>query len=187
VELPPCGYKVLELVHGTPPAAEPFNDFFAVSDHGFGISSLKAPDGKELISGSLGLIVISDPSDTWGHGVLKFRQEIARPQFVSSQQIEDGPVTRVTRQKAKWNDSEIVLDIAQFKAIDVIELRFVIDWHEREQMLKLEVPTALASPRLFAKVPGAAIERETNSGEEEPYQDWVAVQGKSAAKITPSG
>lgn len=177
VELPPCGYKVLELVHGTPPDVEPFNDSFAVNDSGFGISSLKSQDGKELLAAPVGLVVISDPSDTWGHGVSKFRQEMGRLQFVSSQQIEDGAVTRVTRQRARWGTSEIVLDIAQFKAIDAIELRFVIDWHEREQMLKLEVPVALAAPRVFAKVAGGAIERETN-GEEETYQDWVAVQGK---------
>ena len=177
VDLPACGYKVLELVHGTPPDTAPFNDLFTVNERGFGISSLKAQDGKELLAGPLGLIVISDPSDTWGHGIVKFRQEIARPQFVSSQQIEDGPVTRITRQRAKWNNSEIVLDIAQFKAIDAIELRFVIDWREREQILKLEVPTAFNAPRVFAKVAGAAIERQTN-GEEEPYQDWVAVEGR---------
>jgi alpha-mannosidase len=181
VELPPCGYRVLELVHGTAPTTEPFNELFTVSDKGFGISSLKASDGKELLAGALGLVVISDPSDTWAHGIAKFRQEIARPTFVSSQQIEDGPVTRVTRQRARWNNSEIILDIAQFKAVDAIELRFVIDWREREQILKLEVPTALAAPRVFAKVPGAAIERQTN-GEEEPYQDWVAVQGKIGAE-----
>jgi alpha-mannosidase len=177
VDLPACGYKVLELVHGTPPDTEPYRDSFAVNDRGFGISSLKASDGKELLSSPLGLVIISDPSDTWSHGVAKFRQEIARPQFVSSQQIEDGPVTRITRQRAKWNNSEIVLDIAQFKAIDAIELRFVIDWHEREQILKLEIPTALASPRAFVKVAGASIERQP-TGDEEPYQDWVAVQGK---------
>jgi alpha-mannosidase len=74
-----------------------------------------------------------------------------------------------------------VLDIAQFKAIDAIELRFTIDWREREQILKLEIPTALGSARPFAKVPGAAIERSPN-GEEEPYQDWVAVQGKVGAE-----
>ncbi|HEX8141154.1 MAG TPA: glycoside hydrolase family 38 C-terminal domain-containing protein [Pyrinomonadaceae bacterium] len=181
VELPACGYKVLELVKGTAPATEPFNDLFAVSDRGFGIASLKAADGKELLAGPIGLVVISDPSDTWAHGITKFRQEIARPTLSSSQQIEDGPVTRVTRQRARWNSSEIVLDIAQFKAIDAIELRFVIDWHEREQILKLEIPTALASPRVFAKVPGAAIERQPN-GEEEPYQDWVAVQGRAGAE-----
>jgi alpha-mannosidase len=129
----------------------------------------------------LGLVVISDPSDTWGHGIIKFRQEIARPQFVSSQQIEDGPVTRVTRQRARWNNSEIILDIAQFKAIDAIELRFVINWNEREQILKLEIPTALSSPRVFSKVAGASLERQPN-GEEEPYQDWVAVQGKAGAE-----
>ena len=52
----------------------------------------------------------------------------------------------------------------------------MIDWHEREQMLKLEIPTALKQARIFAKVPGAVLERPTN-GEEEPYQDWAAVQG----------
>jgi alpha-mannosidase len=177
VDLPACGYKVLELVHGTPPEPEAFNDFFTVSDRGFGISSLKAPDGKELLANPVGLIVISDTSDTWGHGVSKFRQEIARPAFISSEVVEAGPVTRVTRQRAKWASSEIVLDIAQFQGVEAIELRFVIDWHEHEQILKLEVPTALAIPRVFAKVPGAAIERRPN-GEEEPYQDWVALQGK---------
>jgi alpha-mannosidase len=73
--------------------------------------------------------------------------------------------------------SEIVLDIAQFAGLDLIELRFVIDWHEREQMLKLEVPTALAQSRVFVKTPGAIMERHAN-GEEEPYQDWGAVEGK---------
>ncbi|MGH9940752.1 MAG: alpha-mannosidase [Pyrinomonadaceae bacterium] len=181
VDLPACGYKVFEVVHGTPPETAPFNNFFNVNEEGFGISSLKSTDGKELLSAPLGLVVIGDPSDTWGHGVTKYRAEAGRPTFVSSRQIEDGPVTRITRQRAKWNNSEIVLDIAQFKAIDAIELRFVIDWREREQILKLEVPTALAAPRTFAKVPGGAIER-TPTGDEEPYQDWVAVQGQIAGE-----
>jgi alpha-mannosidase len=181
VDLPACGYKVLELAHGTPPDTQAYGTAFAVNDSGFGISSLKSADGRELLAAPVGLVVIGDPSDTWGHGIIKYRQEIARPQFVSSQQIEDGPVTRITRQRAKWNNSEIILDIAQFKAIDAIELRFVINWNEREQILKLEIPTALSSPRVFSKVAGASIERQPN-GEEEPYQDWVAVQGKAGGE-----
>ncbi|HEX8290252.1 MAG TPA: glycoside hydrolase family 38 C-terminal domain-containing protein, partial [Pyrinomonadaceae bacterium] len=178
VDLPACGYKVLELAHGTPPdAGAPYPETFAANDSGFGISSLKSPDGKEMLSAPVGLVVIGDPSDTWGHGVTKFRHEVGRPQFVSAQQIEDGPVTRVTRHRARWNRSEIVLDIAQFRALDMIELRFRIDWFEREQMLKLEVPTALAAPRVFAKVAGAVVERQPDGGEE-TYQDWVAVQGR---------
>jgi alpha-mannosidase len=177
VDLPGCGYRVLELVHGVAPDPEPHNDFFAVSETGFAVSSLKAQDGKELLVGSLGLVVISDTSDTWSHGIAKFRQEMGRPALLSAEVIEDGPVVRVTRQRAKWNNSEILVDISQYRGLEAVELRFVIDWHEREQILKLEVPTAFSSPRVFAKVPGAAIERQTN-GEEEPYQDWVAVQGK---------
>ena len=53
----------------------------------------------------------------------------------------------------------------------------MIDWREHEQMLKLEVPTAMTEPRVFAKVPGAVIERTLN-GDERPYQDWASVQGK---------
>jgi len=179
VDLPACGYKVFELAHGEVPKPEPYSDFVTINNSGFGISSLKAPDGAELLSGPLGLVAISDTSDTWAHGISQFRQEMGRPTFISSIVVEDGPVTRVTRQRARWQDSEIVLDIAQFAGSDFAELRFVIDWHEHEQMLKLEIPTAFASPQIFAKVPGQVLERRVN-GEEEPCQDWAAVQGKVA-------
>jgi alpha-mannosidase len=177
VELPPCGYRVFELAHGDAPTAEPFNAFATVSESGFGISSLKAGDGTELLAAPIGLVAISDTSDTWAHGISQFRHEIGRPTLVSSAVVEDGPVTRITRHRARWQSSEIVVDIAQFAGMDFVELRFVIDWHEREQMLKLEIPTALAGPRILAKVPGEVLERHPN-GEEEPYQDWIAVEGK---------
>src|ERR1700722_4064195 len=50
VELPPCGYKVFELAHGDAPEAPPFKDFATISETGFGISSLKAEDGTELLA-----------------------------------------------------------------------------------------------------------------------------------------
>src|ERR1700761_5167059 len=53
VELPPCGYKVFTLEHGDPPAAASYSNFVTVSDSGFGISSLKAKGGTELLSGSV--------------------------------------------------------------------------------------------------------------------------------------
>jgi len=177
VELPACGYRVFELSHGEVPAPSSYWDFFTISDSAFGITSLKAPDGTELLAKPIGLVAIRDTSDTWAHGIDSFRDEIGRPVFVSSTLVEDGPVARVTRQRARWQESEIVLDIAQFAGIEFIELRFVIDWREREQILKLEVPLALSGPRVFAKVPGAIVERAVN-GNEEPYQDWGAVQGQ---------
>jgi alpha-mannosidase len=176
VDLPPCGYKVFELAHGDAPKADDFPTTFTVSNSGFGISSVKAEDGTELLASPVGLIAIADTGDTWAHGIDSFRLEMGRPTLMSSTVIENGPITRVTRQIARWMDSEIVLDIAQVAGLDFLELRFVIDWHEKEQMLKLEIPTAITQPRFFAKVPGQVLERKTN-GEEEPYQDWGAVQG----------
>ena len=181
VDLPPCGYKVFALGHGDAPAALPFAKSITVSAVGFGISSWKAQDGTELLASAIGLVVIADPSDTWSHGINQFREEIGRPKFVSSTVIEEGPVTRVTRHRATWQDSEIVLDLAQFAGLDFMELRFVIDWRQHEQILKLEIPTALTEPTFFAKVPGEVLQRRTD-GQEEPYQDWGAVQGKIGDK-----
>jgi alpha-mannosidase len=176
VELPACGYRVFELAHGEAPKGVAYGERVKVSNTGFGIASLKAEDGKELLAAPVGLVAISDTGDTWAHDIRSFRQEMGRPQLEYAAVIEDGPVMRVTRHRAKWQSSEIVLDMVEYAGMDAIELRFTIDWHEHEQMLKLEIPTALRETRFFAKVPGAVLERKTN-GEEEPYQDWGAVQG----------
>lgn len=177
VELPACGYKVFELASGDAPPASQFLDFFTISDSGLGISSLRAADGAEMLARPIGLVAIRDTGDTWAHDVARFRDVIGRPEFVSSRLVEDGPVLRVTRQTARWQGSEIYLDIMQFSGSDTIRLKLVVNWREREQMLKLEIPTAFTEPRVFAKVPGAAIERKVN-GDEEPCQDWAAVQGR---------
>lgn len=180
VDLPACGYTVFDLAHGDPPEPRPFLNRIHVSETGFGLSSLQAEDGTELLSAPVSLIALADSSDTWAHDVRQFRQEMGRPSLLFAGVVENGPVTRVTRHRATWRNSEILLDIAEFAGIDAVELRFVIDWREHQQILKLEVPTAFPHPRLFAKVPGAILERQTN-GEEEPYQDWAAVQGRIGA------
>jgi len=176
IDLPACGYKVFELAHGSAPETKPYSSPFTVSETGLGVSSVKAGDGAELLAASIGLVVLSDTSDTWSHDVKQFRQEMGRPMLVSAAVVENGPVTRITRHRATWMSSEIILDMVEFAGMDFLDLHFVIDWREHQQMLKLEIPTALAQPRLFAKVPGEVLERRTN-GQEEPYQDWAAVQG----------
>ena len=177
VDLPAFGYRVFsEGVDAVPPAPA-YGSSIAVSENAFGISSLKASNGVELLASQIGLVAIADPSDTWSHGVDQFRQEIGRPTLVSSKVVEDGPVLRITRQWLRWQQSEIAVDIFTFPESDIVKLHFVINWQQHEQILKLEIPAALTDPKVFAAVPGAIIERVTN-GNEEPYQDWVAVQGK---------
>lgn len=177
VDLPAFGYRVFSEESGTPPPAPTYKSSALVAENAFGLSSLKTDEGTELLSSPLELVVIDDPSDTWAHGINRFRNEIGRPTFVSSQVVEDGPVLRVTRQRLRWRQSEISVDISQFPQLNVVKLHFVIDWRERQQILKLGVPTALASAKVSAMVPGA-IESRPTSGDEEPYQDWVALEGQ---------
>lgn len=182
VELPPFGYRVLsEEFDGAPPAAAPASPSITVSDNSFGVSSLKASDGVEMLASSIGLVAIADPSDTWSHGIESFRQEIGRPTLIRSKVMEEGPVMRVTRQWLRWQQSEIAVDITTYPQLDIVRLHFVIHWHQHEQILKLEIPTALTDPQVFAMVPGAVAERATD-GNEQPYHDWVAVQGMQQGK-----
>ena len=80
VDLPACGYKVLELKHGDPAPGVGYRELVTISDSSFGISSLKA-EGTELLAGPIGLVVIKDTSDTWAHGIKQFREEIGRPKL----------------------------------------------------------------------------------------------------------
>jgi alpha-mannosidase len=178
VDLPAFGYRVFAEGTGAAPPAPAYGSSITVSENAFGISSLKATSGVELLASQIGLVAIADPSDTWSHGVDSFRQEIGRPEFVSSKVVEDGPVLRITRQRLRWQQSEIAVDIWTFPQSDIVKLHFVINWQQHQQILKLEIPTALTGPKVFAAVPGAVTGKVTN-GNEEPYQDWVAVQGKN--------
>ena len=181
VELPAFGYKVFSEGFDAAPPAPAYGTSATVSENAFGISSLKAASGTELLASQIGLVAIADPSDTWSHGVDSFRQEIGRPELVSSKVVEDGPVLRITRQRLRWQQSEIAVDVWTFPESDIVKLHFVINWQQHEQILKLEIPTALTEPKVFAAVPGAVTEKVTN-GNEEPYQDWVAVQGKKGGE-----
>jgi alpha-mannosidase len=181
VDLPACGYKVFTVEQDQPQPKGVFPGFLTISKEKFGLSSFRADDGRELLAGNLGLVVIEDNSDTWAHDVASFRKELGRPELLSTAIVEDGPILRVTRQRSKWRNSTITMDIFEHAGATAIEFRFVIDWNEKEQILKFEVPTRFPTPAVIAKVPGAVLQRLPN-GNEEPYQDWIALQGTVAGR-----
>ncbi len=181
VDLPPFGYRVFSEGFDAPPPAPTYSSYATISENGFGISSLKASDGAEMLASPIGLVAIKDTSDTWSHGVMEFNDVIGRPTLISSKVIEDGPVLKITQQRLRWQQSEIAVNIMTFPQSDIVKLHFVINWHQHQQILKLEIPTALTSPRAFAQVSGAVAEHPVN-GHEQPYHDWVAVQGSSNGK-----
>jgi alpha-mannosidase len=125
----------------------------------------------------MALVVIRDTGSTWGHGVIAYRDEIGRPKPVSVEIVESGPILTVTRQKWRWQSSEIWMDVVRCAHTPAVELRFRINWQERRQLLKLELPTRLGDVAVHAKMPGEVVRREM-VGNEEPCQDWVALSGR---------
>ncbi len=179
VPLPAGGYRVFRVatrpLAGPPPPTVPPAP--SMPPPAQALDSFRAGAG-ELLAGPLGLVVIRDTGSTWGHGVTAYGEEVGRPEPVSVGVLADGPVVSVIRQKWRWQASEIWLDaIRHPHAPAAVELRFRINWQERRQLLKLELPTRLGDVAVHARMPGEVVHRQPG-GNEEPCQDWVALDGR---------
>ena len=179
--LPAGGYRTFHLAHGAAPDVPSWESFITVAPDVPGISSVRANNGAELLAAPLSLVVIDDTSDTWGHDIRSYQTELGRPTLTDTTLLADGPVCRVVRQHATWEHSTITLDIITYRELEVVELRLEINWQERHQILKLEVPSALQKSKFSVKIPGGIITRTAN-GEEEPCQDFIALHGECAGQ-----
>jgi len=179
VDLPAHGYAVFRMATGDAPEPQPAPAApFLVSKDALGLESWKSADGVELLAAPLGLLVIEDQSDTWAHGVDGFPHELGRPRLVESRVVESGPLRTVHRQKGVWGNSEIWLDIVHNPSVGTVELLLRLNWQEKRQLLKLDIPSSLSEPRVVCRSAGGVSERPF-AGDEQPCHDWVALAGKA--------
>ncbi len=142
------------------------------------LSSLQlGAGGPEVLSAPLGFVVLRDNASTWGHGTDRFDDVVGRPESLGTRVLESGPLATVVREKARWHNSEIWLDVTRYAHTPVVELRVRVNWQERRHSLKLEIPTRLLPEAVFAKTCGG-VTRRAVTGNEEPCHDWVAVSGR---------
>jgi alpha-mannosidase len=121
-------------------------------------------------------VVMADPSDTWGHKVLRFQQEIGAFAAKSIKVIEHGPVKSVLRVESRYGASTLVQEFALINGLDTIIVNVTVDWHEQQQLLKLRWPVAVRMPKATYEIAYGTIERPP-SGDEEPGQSWFDVTG----------
>jgi alpha-mannosidase len=131
----------------------------------------------ELLSAEVGTVVIEDKENTWGFGVDQYATELGRPGIVETETLEEGPVLKIVRQKTKWQSSEIWMDVVTTAHSPAIELRFRINWQEKRQILKLDLPTRLTDSQLRVKMPAETVARPAD-GLEYPCHDWIALSGQ---------
>jgi alpha-mannosidase len=120
--------------------------------------------------------VLDDLSDTWSHGVVRYDKVIGEFAVCSVERVEDGPVRSVVRVESQYGRSRLTQDFIMYRALDQIEVRVTVDWHEHLKMLKLNFPLNLFYTTATFEVPYGSIQRPAN-GAEVPGQSWVDLTG----------
>jgi alpha-mannosidase len=182
-ELPALGYRVYRLARGgraEPGTGRLENDHLLLELDGrngrisrlvlkaTGVD-LAAPSGRHAV-------VIDDRSDTWGHRVRAYDDELGEFEATAVRVVESGPVRTIVRVESGYGDSTLREDYVLGPHARYVDVRVTLDWRERLKLLKLRYPTSLDAAISTFEVPYGFVERPT-TGDEEPGQSWVDVSG----------
>ena len=137
---------------------------------------VKATGADLAFPGSRHAVVIDDPSDTWGHGVRAYDEELGELTCTSTRVVESGPVRTVLRVESSYGASTLREDYVLGAHARHLDIRIALDWREQLKLLKLRYPTSVETDRATFEVPYGHIERVAG-GDEEPGQAWVDVSG----------
>lgn len=88
--------------------------------------------------------------------------------------IEAGPLRGRLRTRFQVRDSEIVQDYVMYATLPRIEVRYEVNWNERDQMLRLVFPFAIPDSRLHMEIPFGVLNRP-QEGQLLPLQKWLDV------------
>jgi alpha-mannosidase len=167
-ELPPLGYRTYRL--------SPGGDSSGVFPGPLDLDDV-IPNGRRAV-------VVSDESDTWGHGVQMYDDEIGEFEATSEQVVEDGPVRKVIRVESGYGQSTLVEEYVFSAGARHVDVRVRVDWRERLKLLKLRYPTPGGDATY--EIPYGHVVREGN-GDENPAQNWVDCGGLSVANDAKYG
>jgi alpha-mannosidase len=96
------------------------------------------------------------------------RLRLAEPPQV----IETGPLRARLLTKYDYGNSQIAQEYVVYATLPRVEVRYRVNWLERNKTLKVVFPFQLFDGRTTYEIPFAAIERPAN-GQEAPMQKWV--------------
>jgi alpha-mannosidase len=141
-------------------------------------SILDKKTNTELLNGKGAVPIVIDEfhSDTWGHKLVQYRDEIGRFSDAKIQVLEKGPLRATLRVTSRYNDSLLRQDISLGHLSADLQVRVQLDWREKHKMLKLSFPINVEQPQSVSEIPYGYIERSTD-GNEVPGQQWVDVSG----------
>ena len=136
--------------------------------------------GKNYFSapGCVGVVIDEHHSDTWGHGLYEYRDEIGRFSCQKVEILEAGPVRARLRTTAVYGGSILRSDYILGRNARHLDIRQAITWNEQHKILKLEFPVNAAADTYTAEIPYGIITRKAD-GTEKPLQRFLDVSGES--------
>ena len=131
----------------------------------------------ELVAGHAARpVVVDDPFDTWGHGMVSLDEAVGEFRVVRVRRLEEGDVRSTIRVEYECGSSLLRQDFTLYAALPRLVVSVTLDWRERHRALKLRFPVNLFLPRATYEIGYGSIERPTN-GNEEPGQRWLDLTG----------
>ena len=185
VDVPPLGYRVYRVrrgaVEGEPLAA---TDTTLENEHllleidprtgRVARLVLKATGADLAAPGARHAVVVNDVSDTWGHGVRAYDDELGELECRSVVLVETGPVRAMLRVESEYGSSTLREDYVLSAGAAYVDVNVALDWHEQLKLLKLRYPTSVEAEQATFEIPYGHLERAAG-GDEEPGQAWVDV------------
>lgn len=132
-------------------------------------------DGIEFFaSGSNSLILVDDMSDTWSHGIPGYNRESTVLKPSSVKLIEKGNLRSTVKIEYEYNKSTVNQYISVYKDSPAIKTRFVSNWQEKHEILKLRFNFNKIE-NIIAEAPYGSVSRN-GKGQEYPMQRALFIE-----------
>lgn len=150
-------------------------------------SMLDKRTGREMLAGIAGeAIVMNDPTDTWGHGVERFNEEIGRFAEADMLLVENGPTHATIRTRSRWRASWIEQSFRLDRDGRSITASVRLFWAEQGALMKLAFPArADGAEALYESA--YTVTRKPCDDVERPGGSWAAVVGRAVDGGSVSG
>ena len=119
--------------------------------------------------------LMADDSDTWTHGLKRYTGEVKyqwQPEADKFLTAENGPLFSVAKAAWKCPACDVVLSVIKYANDPAIRIGIQVEYHGRQEMLKLSYRPVSAVKEYLAGCPGSSFQREVD-GRELPMHNFV--------------
>ncbi len=180
-DIPPLGYKVLEVVEKEPDIEktdliagdnEVENNYYRIRWDEKGISSLysKKLNQEMLEDHGNTLQLLEDHGNSWSldlTGEEFHAQTLTKPEIIYS-----SPIKTVVRWEDYYQSSRFVRYMTLRADCEQIDFEMEVDWHGHDQLLRVVFPTSVKQGEAYYDQPYGYVKRSGTSIES-PGQKWI--------------